>query len=103
MVALEPGLLLRDVEADLQPAVAFLLSLGLEPAHVGRLVCAYPQVLSEGAGARVAPLVALLRRLGASTPQAAQLLLAAPQLLSKVRMYGAFAAGWGCGRDACSC
>ncbi|PNH08773.1 hypothetical protein TSOC_004657 [Tetrabaena socialis] len=76
-----PELLGRDVESQLRPVVAFLMSLGLEVAGVARVVMLWPEVLLRSAEGQLAPWVAYLRGLGCSTAQVADVVCLCPHLL----------------------
>jgi mTERF domain-containing protein len=81
VVCLRPELLLRDVEAQVQPVISQLLSLGLEVRDVGHMAAVYPELLLRSAEEEVAPFIAYLRQLGCLTSQLAALLFEHPHLL----------------------
>eukprot|EP00775_Hariotina_reticulata_P001846 gene1846-2179_t len=81
VVCICPGILLKDVQTQLQPIVSYLMSLGLETQHVARISCVYPELLLSSVQDQLQPLVAYLQGLGCSTCQAARLLQEVPQAL----------------------
>lgn len=78
-----PGILLQDVEFQLQPIVSFLMALGLETQHIARMACVYPELLLASVPDQLQPLVAYLQDIGCSSLQCARLLQEVPQALSK--------------------
>ncbi|GLC33857.1 hypothetical protein PLESTB_000512100 [Pleodorina starrii] len=76
-----PELLARDVEGQLRPVTAFLMSLGLEVAGVARVVVMWPEVLLRSVEGQLAPWVNYLRGLGCSTAQVADVICLCPHLL----------------------
>ncbi|KXZ56777.1 hypothetical protein GPECTOR_1g70 [Gonium pectorale] len=76
-----PGLLGREVEAELRPVVGFLMSLGLEVADVGRVAVLWPELLMCSVEGQLRPWVDYLRGLGCTTPQVADVICLCPHLL----------------------
>eukprot|EP00882_Tetradesmus_deserticola_P000993 GHRQ01001075.1.p1 GENE.GHRQ01001075.1~~GHRQ01001075.1.p1 ORF type:complete len:526 (+),score=212.02 GHRQ01001075.1:337-1914(+) len=76
-----PAILLQDIPSQLQPIVAHLTSLGLEPQHVMRMTCVHPELLLISVESQLQPLVSYLEGLGCSTCQVARLLQEVPQAL----------------------
>lgn len=81
IVCAAPGVLLQDVDTQLQPILDYLTSLGLDAQHAARMACVYPELLLSSVPDQLQPLVGYLQALGCSSAQAARLLQEVPQAL----------------------